>query len=46
MDPMFQRRDGHHLRLCIFVIQHGFVGGRHTEPPERVSLPFQEHLEQ
>lgn len=43
---MFQRRDGHHFCVCLFIIQFGSLGGRNAESTERVIGPVQEHLEQ
>ena len=46
MDPVLQRRHGHHLRDGVQQLQPGAEGRPESEPPQRVTRPLQEHLEQ
>ena len=46
VDPVLQRRHGHHLRDGVQQLQPRAEGRPESEPPQRITRPLQEHLEQ
>ena len=46
MDPVFQRRHGHHLRHGVEQLQPGSAGRRLSESRARVSGTVQQYMEQ
>ena len=46
VDPVLQRRDGHHLRDGLLFVQHGPQRRSQSEPTARVARSLQIHLEQ
>jgi len=46
VDPVFQRRDGHHLRVSVEQLQPRAARGPDTEPTTRVARTLLQYMEQ